>query len=535
MPDPNKSGTGADLIGNELSREQVAQIGYQVGWRGRDLIWLVAIVGRESGYRSNAFNGNSGTGDQSYGLMQINMIGSMGPSRRAAFGISSNEELYDPLINLRAAYMMYQGQGNTFYDWGPYKGLPPTYSTDVGAAETAVQNAENQGLLGQDWSSGTPGQGGGGGGGAEIPQQGPAKLPSDARVVETERGQFVLFNVDGIWLHYNAPPGSIELGDHDVEKMSHGDFNNRFDKSVLLGKATELAELTATFGTFGRFWKSILDQIFGRGNPAREDPGVLRAIAEFAARPDMDPMELENILKGSKWWKQRTDAERVWNDLSPAEQHKQRQDMMARMTETWFQFHGKEMDWNDPFIKKWVDDLASGKVSFALFTKRVRELSKLNPESPWSRQIRDEGEAQRQRGVDIENTAERVRSEALRWGLRWKEGRVQDWAQGIVEKRLSDQDLMEKLRELAAVRYPGKPPDMDTSTWAENYTQSFDEIMEQSGDVFTPQIQRALKKGLNLHDFEIELKNSPDWRSTKNADAAFHSTLTKVGEMFGMA
>jgi len=528
-----------DWGGGTLTREETAQILYSIGFRGDRLIDLVAIAGRESGYRPGIHGSDQPqeavSGDR--GLFQIN---SVHDDRLMAAGIiRSKEDLFDPVVNARAAFFLSGGGQVAALGqlWGAGEGGwngagNYLYGTNREAAELAVQNAQEQGLLGQDWegSTGTPSPGGN-----EIPQQGPVDLPSDARVVETERGRFVVFGVDGIWMYYNAPQGSINLGKHEVEKMSHSSFANRFDKAVSLGKASELGELATTFGTFGRFWKSILDQIFGRGNPAREDPGVLRAIAEFAARPDMDPLELENIIKGTGWWRKQTDAERIWNDLSPAEQHKQRQDMMARMTETWFQFQGREMNWNDPFIQKWVDDLASGKVSFSLFTKRVRELAKLNPESPWSRTIRDEDEAQRQRGVDIENTAERVRSEALRWGLRWKEGRVQDWAQGIVEKRLSDQDLMDKLRELAAVRYPGKPPDMDTSTWAENYTQSFDEIMEQTGDVFTPQIQRALKKGLNLHDFETELKNSPEWRSTKNADAAFHATLTKVGEMFGMA
>ncbi len=44
-----------------------------------------AIALAESGGNSDAHNGNAATGDDSYGLWQINMIGAMGPARRVEF------------------------------------------------------------------------------------------------------------------------------------------------------------------------------------------------------------------------------------------------------------------------------------------------------------------------------------------------------------------------------------------------------------------------------------------------------------------
>ena len=74
-----------------------------------------SAMGESSG-NPMAFNGKGA--DQSYGLMQINMLGDMGPERRAQFGLTSNEQLYDPQTNMNAAYQIYKQQG--WGAWGAY-------------------------------------------------------------------------------------------------------------------------------------------------------------------------------------------------------------------------------------------------------------------------------------------------------------------------------------------------------------------------------------------------------------------------------
>jgi spore coat assembly protein SafA len=138
--------------GGKPNRVQLAQLFYQAGFRGENLVNIVAISMRESGGDPRAFNGNSGTGDKSYGLTQINMIGRLGPARLQQLGISSAEQLFDPLTNARAAFIL-SNNGTNLSPWGGYKGLPNTYNTDVGAARAAVQQAQDQGLLGQPFQT----------------------------------------------------------------------------------------------------------------------------------------------------------------------------------------------------------------------------------------------------------------------------------------------------------------------------------------------------------------------------------------------
>ena len=89
------------------------------GLSGEKLRMAWAIGMGESGGNPRAYNGNARTGDKSYGLFQINMIGSMGPARRRQFGISSNEQLFDPMTNIRAM-MKISNNGTNWRPWSVY-------------------------------------------------------------------------------------------------------------------------------------------------------------------------------------------------------------------------------------------------------------------------------------------------------------------------------------------------------------------------------------------------------------------------------
>ena len=52
--------------------------------------------------------------DDSHGLFQINMLGTLGPARRKKYGLNSDDDLYDPETNARVAYTIFKGSGNRF-------------------------------------------------------------------------------------------------------------------------------------------------------------------------------------------------------------------------------------------------------------------------------------------------------------------------------------------------------------------------------------------------------------------------------------
>jgi Lysozyme like domain len=92
----------------------------RAGFKGDALKTAWAVMKGESGGNPRALNPNASTGDLSYGLFQINMLGGLGPARRKQYGLKTNEALYDPLTNARVAYRMSNG-GRDWSPWSAYK------------------------------------------------------------------------------------------------------------------------------------------------------------------------------------------------------------------------------------------------------------------------------------------------------------------------------------------------------------------------------------------------------------------------------
>lgn len=115
---------------------------YQAGFRGSGLNMAYAIAMAESSGNAKAHNGNSGTGDNSYGLFQINMLGSMGPARRKQFGLSSNDDLFDPLTNAKVAFKMSNG-GKSWGPWSTYSS--GAYKQYLGGSQTVTISHDSSG------------------------------------------------------------------------------------------------------------------------------------------------------------------------------------------------------------------------------------------------------------------------------------------------------------------------------------------------------------------------------------------------------
>jgi murein DD-endopeptidase MepM/ murein hydrolase activator NlpD len=118
QPQQNLMGQPAPKSGT-LSTTQLVALAKQVGFNQQNAVIAAAVAKAESGGGSGKLNNNPKTGDLSYGLWQINMIGRMGPERLKQFGISSYEQLYDPLTNARAAFIL--SGGSNFKPWSVYK------------------------------------------------------------------------------------------------------------------------------------------------------------------------------------------------------------------------------------------------------------------------------------------------------------------------------------------------------------------------------------------------------------------------------
>lgn len=105
--------------------EELVRMLSTIGFEGKALKVAWAVVKKESNGRPLAFNGNVKTGDNSYGIFQINMIGGLGVARRDKFDLDSNKDLFDPVVNAQIAFHM-SNEGSDWSSWGvgkfPYNG-----------------------------------------------------------------------------------------------------------------------------------------------------------------------------------------------------------------------------------------------------------------------------------------------------------------------------------------------------------------------------------------------------------------------------
>ena len=115
------------------------RLALEVGFPPEDAKTAAAVALAESSGRASIDTVKSGLdpnkeNEFSLGLWQIDMQDTpgymVGEERRPLFGIKSNEELYDPLTNARAAKILYDRKGGKFTDWatfndGKYKKFLP--------------------------------------------------------------------------------------------------------------------------------------------------------------------------------------------------------------------------------------------------------------------------------------------------------------------------------------------------------------------------------------------------------------------------
>ena len=106
---------------HNLTDTELVELLSAVGFKGQDLKEAWAVAKKESNGRPLAHNGNAKTGDNSWGMFQINMIGELGEDRRDKFGLETNAELLDPVVNASIAYYMSDGGK----DWSSWHGLTP--------------------------------------------------------------------------------------------------------------------------------------------------------------------------------------------------------------------------------------------------------------------------------------------------------------------------------------------------------------------------------------------------------------------------
>jgi hypothetical protein len=131
-----------------LSDTDLAAVAAQSGWRGNDLDIAIAVALAESGGDTQSHNDKPP--DDSYGLWQINMLGSMGTDRLKQFGLSAKTDLFDPKTNGRVAHSIQSSSG-----WGQWTTYTRgDYQEFMNRAKSAVASTDMNTLLSKTLAGG---------------------------------------------------------------------------------------------------------------------------------------------------------------------------------------------------------------------------------------------------------------------------------------------------------------------------------------------------------------------------------------------
>ena len=178
------------------SFQELTQIARQAGWGDEAELAAAIALGESSG---DPTAHNPRYPDDSYGLMQINMLDlpdyQLGAERRARYGLRSNEELKDPVLNMRIAKDIRDSQG--LNAWSVY------------SSGTANKILEQQA--------------------SAVPSQ-PVSAPPPVPVGQDQQRNFIQRGIDGVLRFFGADtdpkiPGSEELDQANQQR------NNQLEKS----------------------------------------------------------------------------------------------------------------------------------------------------------------------------------------------------------------------------------------------------------------------------------------------------------------
>lgn len=146
------------------------------------------------------------------------------------------------------------------------------------------------------------------------------------------------------------------------------------------------------------------------------------------------------------------------------------------------------------------------------------------------------------------NDLETVQATAYKNGINVSKSTLNNWAQGIANGNLTAEGLQRQVRNMAKSLAPGYAKEldsgMDLSDIVSPYIEAKAKILEQNPadiDMFDPDIRRAVSgvtddgkpASKSLWQFENEMRATPTWLKTQNAQDSVMSVAHQVLSDFG--
>lgn len=143
-----------------------------------------------------------------------------------------------------------------------------------------------------------------------------------------------------------------------------------------------------------------------------------------------------------------------------------------------------------------------------------------------------------------------IKEYAYNMGIKLSDQAVKDQAQRVVRKVATTQDFESQIRESAKSMFPGYSEAIDAGSTIRDIAGPYIQMMSSeldipdvSIDVMDPIVKKALNgldakgkpAGVNLYDFQQQLRNDPRWKKTQGAQDTAMSASLKVLRDMGLA
>lgn len=401
-----------------------------------------------------------------------------------------------------------------------------------------------------DWQSGDISFSDGGfsmaGMGDGSEQWGPVAVPGGGSWIQVGSDLFVAYRLRGegnasAVIFWKAEPGVS--GDSSPIKVSKSQWSEWVATGWVDGGTTDVFRGGDPNATFDDLYERYLFDMGMYGTEAMADPGMLAVIALGFTR-DMSDEEFANRIRQTDYWNGLTDKQREWNDKSDAQKNQDILAEAAALSNRWFEYVGEdlplpgtvdELRQSNPELFMWAESIASGqRTQVQAINQWLKSVARENPESPWSRMVRNEDVAQRQFGVDVENTAGEIQDLYREWGLPITFEEAKKRAEQVMLNEQSLEDVAQGVEAQAMTLYPHKPQGVSTRQWAQPYIQMQQQVWEVAEpDFFDSALQSALTRGWSLGEFQDYLRKDPKWKATNQARTELERVGADLGRQMG--
>lgn len=366
----------------------------------------------------------------------------------------------------------------------------------------------------------------------------PQPIPKDGTLITDDDGhKYVLYQVGNWWAKYDL--GNAEqAAQYDLTgfQSEGGRYWNGIDilntPKVVGGGADSVAFLVAlgqSGTTMADHWQKSIN-IFH--NEARGDDGIQRLTLDAMMRPSMSSTEFQQLTEQTDWYQKHNNQQRIYGDASDAEKTAMVSNARESLRKNYYDTFGAMPQ--DVQIEQYAQDVAKGNMNTGAVVTAMRNQAAGDPESPWSRALRKETEDRGAYGQQVSDMANNMRTTADRWGVQLTDKTLNDWGSQVIGKTRSTADFENMLKDQSQAMYPNKPRELATIDYAQPWMQNYQRLLEKSdGTLTNPVISSALQRGVNLSDFQTELRQRPEWMNTQNAKDQLTTSVAQLGAHMG--